>query len=93
MITEDGVPDDAGDSGQPTVDHARVEFPEQHLRAVHRAITDGCRVTGYHAWSLLDNIAVCRWGCRSKGSSTANDELGVSALLARSIGLQVADCC
>jgi hypothetical protein len=25
MITEDGVPDDAGDSGQPTVDHARVK--------------------------------------------------------------------
>ena len=56
MITENGVPDDARDSSRPTIDDARVEFLEQHLRAVHQAITDGCRVTGYHAWSLLDNF-------------------------------------
>ena len=61
MITENGVPDDARDSSRPTVDDARVEFLEQHLRAVHQAITDGCRVTGYHAWSLLDNF---EWAAR-----------------------------
>jgi beta-glucosidase len=49
MITENGVPDSDGDSGQPIVDHARVEFLEQQLRALHQAITDGCRVIGYHA--------------------------------------------
>jgi beta-glucosidase len=42
VITENGVPDDARDSARPTVDHARIEFLEQHLRAVHQAITDGC---------------------------------------------------
>ncbi|HLM22845.1 MAG TPA: family 1 glycosylhydrolase [Propionibacteriaceae bacterium] len=67
MITENGVPDSDGDSGQPTVDHARVEFLKQHLRALHQAITDGCRVIGYHAWSLLDNFEWAagysqRWG-------------------------------
>jgi beta-glucosidase len=67
MITENGVPDDIRDSSRPTVDDARVEFLEQHLRAVHQAITDGCRVTGYHAWSLLDNFEWAagytqRWG-------------------------------
>jgi beta-glucosidase len=67
VITENGVPDNDGDSGQPTVDHARVEFLEQHLRAVHQAIADGCRVIGYHAWSLLDNFEWAagytqRWG-------------------------------
>jgi beta-glucosidase len=67
MITENGVPDSDGDSDQPTVDHARVGFLEQHLRALHQAITDGCRVIGYHAWSLLDNFEWAagysqRWG-------------------------------
>jgi beta-glucosidase len=67
MITENGVPDDARDSSRPTVDDTRVEFLEQHLRALHQAITDGCRVTGYHVWSLLDNFEWAagytqRWG-------------------------------
>jgi beta-glucosidase len=67
VITENGVPDDARDSSRPTVDNGRVEFLEHHLRAVHQAMTDGCRVTGYHAWSLLDNFEWAagytqRWG-------------------------------
>ena len=44
-----------------------MEFLEQHLRALHQAITDGCRVIGYYAWSLLDNFEWAagysqRWG-------------------------------
>jgi beta-glucosidase len=67
VIMENGVPDDGMDSSQPTVDNARVDFLDQHLRAMHRAIADGCRVTGYHAWSLMDNFEWAagysqRWG-------------------------------
>jgi beta-glucosidase len=67
MITENGVPDDPTDSSQPTADHARVDFLRRHLQALHKAIGEGCRVTGYHAWSLLDNFEWAagysqRWG-------------------------------
>ena len=67
VITENAVPDDASDDSLPTVDHARVDFLHQHLRAVHQAIADGCPVTGYNAWSLLDNFEwtaghTQRWG-------------------------------
>ena len=66
VITENGMPDDGGDS-MPTLDHARLDFFDQHLRAVHHAIADGCRVTVYYAWSLLDNFELAagytqRWG-------------------------------
>ena len=67
MITENGVPDDVSDSTQPTADRARVDFLRRHLQAVHQAIGEGSRVTGYHAWSLLDNFEWAagysqRWG-------------------------------
>jgi beta-glucosidase len=67
VIMENGVPDDSMDSSQPTVDNSRIDFLDQHLRALHRAIADGCRVTGYHAWSLMDNFEWAagysqRWG-------------------------------
>ena len=56
LITENGVPDDASDNSEPTADQARVVFLQQHLRALHQAITEGSRVRGYYAWSLLDNF-------------------------------------
>jgi beta-glucosidase len=67
LITENGVPDDVSDSGQPTADRARVDFLHRHLQAVHQAIGEGSRVTGCHAWSLLDNFEWAagysqRWG-------------------------------
>jgi beta-glucosidase len=67
LITENGVPDDPTDSSQPIADHARVDFLRRHLQALHKAIEEGCRVTGYHAWSLLDNFEWVagysqRWG-------------------------------
>jgi beta-glucosidase len=67
LITENGVPDDASDDSDPIADHARVVFLRQHLRALHQAITEGSRVRGYYAWSLLDNFEWMagysqRWG-------------------------------
>lgn len=67
VITENGVPDDSTDSSQPTIDTSRIRFLQQHLAALHRAIADGSNVTGYHAWSLLDNFEwsagyTQRWG-------------------------------
>ena len=67
VITENGIPDDASDTSLPISDHARLDFFDQHLRAVHQAIADGCCVTSYHAWSLLDNFEWAagytqRWG-------------------------------
>jgi beta-glucosidase len=37
-------------------DARRVRFMDEHIRAVHRAITDGVDVRGYFAWSLTDNF-------------------------------------
>jgi beta-glucosidase len=67
MITENGLPDDPSDADDPAADQTRVAFLTQHFAAVHRAIADGCRVTGFHAWSLLDNLEWAagytqRWG-------------------------------
>jgi beta-glucosidase len=67
LITENGVPDDETASSQPVDDHGRVDFLRQHLQALHQAIGEGSRVTGYFAWSLLDNFEWAagysqRWG-------------------------------
>ena len=67
MITENGLPDDVIDANDPAAYNTRVAFLRQHLAAVHRAIADGSRVTGFHAWSLLDNFEWAagytqRWG-------------------------------
>jgi len=88
VITENGVPDDARDSARPTVDHAGVEFLEQHLRAVHQAITDGCRITGCHAWSLLDNFEWAagytqRWGLVQVDFDTLQRPEGLRLLVLR----------
>ncbi|MFI6071750.1 GH1 family beta-glucosidase [Actinoplanes sp. NPDC051343] len=37
-------------------DRFRIDYLDGHLRAVHRAITDGVDVRGYFVWSLLDNF-------------------------------------
>ncbi len=37
-------------------DPLRTDYLHKHLRAVHAAITQGCDVRGYMAWSLLDNM-------------------------------------
>jgi beta-glucosidase len=37
-------------------DPNRVHYYREHLRAVHRAMTNGADMRGYYAWSLLDNL-------------------------------------
>ncbi|BFU45020.1 GH1 family beta-glucosidase [Krasilnikovia sp. MM14-A1004] len=49
--TEDGV-----EPGGRVRDTARITYLDGHLRALHRAITDGVDVRGYFVWSLLDNF-------------------------------------
>lgn len=59
-ITENGCSyaDGPGPDGAVR-DHRRIDFYRGYIEAVHRAITDGADVRGYHAWSLLDNF---EWG-------------------------------
>lgn len=35
-------------------DDYRIEFLQQHLRCVHRAVTEGVNLRGYHLWSFID---------------------------------------
>jgi beta-glucosidase len=84
----DGVSDNGMDSSQPTADNARIDFLDQHLRALHRAIADGCRVTCYHAWSLMDNFEWTagyrqRWGLVRVDSDTLSRTPKNSRLLVR----------
>lgn len=55
IVTENGMAgDDRLESGVVD-DPVRVAFYEAHMNAVVRAIADGVPVSGYFAWSLLDN--------------------------------------
>ncbi|XP_055845445.1 myrosinase 1 isoform X2 [Episyrphus balteatus] len=51
IITENGWSDD----GDPE-DDDRIHFIKAHMQAVLNAVNDGCNVTGYTVWSLLDNF-------------------------------------
>lgn len=57
LITENGLPlpDYAGPDGEIR-DIERIEYLSQHVEAMERAIAAGARVSGYFAWSLLDNL-------------------------------------
>lgn len=51
MITENGFVSDVG-----LFDYDRVSFINQMLKMVSEAISEnGCNVTSYHYWSLMDN--------------------------------------
>jgi beta-glucosidase len=50
-ITENGC-----STGDVLDDTFRIDYLDAHLRAVHRAITDGVDVRAYFVWSLLDNF-------------------------------------
>ncbi|MCG5217439.1 GH1 family beta-glucosidase [Streptosporangium sp. KLBMP 9127] len=57
VITENGLPTlDEPDEDGRVRDDGRLGFYRDHLAALHRAIAEGVRVEGYHAWSLLDNF-------------------------------------
>ena len=56
-ITENGCSYPEGPDGDGVIrDSLRIDFYRGYLEAVARAIGDGARVAGYHAWSLLDNF-------------------------------------
>ena len=56
-VTENGCsyPDLPGADGV-VHDADRTAFLDGHLRALHRAVTDGVDVRSYYVWSLLDNF-------------------------------------
>jgi beta-glucosidase len=57
IVTENGAAfDDYVDPTGVVHDELRIEYLQQHLAAVSRALNDGARVRGYFLWSLLDNF-------------------------------------
>lgn len=54
MITENGIADDG-----EIDDQLRINYYKSHIAAVLRAKTEGCNVTGYTVWSIIDNF---EWG-------------------------------
>jgi len=54
-VTENGMASYDEVAKGAVSDQARIEYLNQHLAAVKRAIDDGSPVKGYFIWSLLDN--------------------------------------
>ncbi|VGO12606.1 Beta-glucosidase A [Pontiella desulfatans] len=60
-ITENGMAlDDEVDAEGRVRDVRRQKYIKAHLESVHRAIQDGAPLTGYFAWSFMDNY---EWAC------------------------------
>lgn len=59
-ITENGIalPDQPNSRGRIN-DQKRIDYLRSHLLALHRAVDEGCPVSGYFVWSLMDNF---EWG-------------------------------
>jgi len=56
-ITENGCAyNDAPDANGRVNDVRRIEYHQQYLVELARAIRDGADVRGYHVWSLMDNF-------------------------------------
>ncbi len=56
-ITENGASYvDAPNAHGAIPDARRIAYYRDHLVELHRAIQDGARVRGYHAWSIMDNF-------------------------------------
>ncbi len=61
VITENGMAlADKVDADGRVRDVRRQEYFKSHLEAVHRSIQDGAPLTGYLAWSFMDNY---EWAC------------------------------
>lgn len=57
IVSENGVPVvDILTSEGRVHDHRRIDCYHRHLIQVHRALKKGIPITGYWAWSLLDNF-------------------------------------
>ena len=57
FITENGAayPDTPDREGR-VHDSGRINYIKRHLHQAHRAIADGVKLSGYFAWSLMDNF-------------------------------------
>ncbi len=56
-ITENGLPqDDSPDVEKLLDDQERIDYLEQILTWLYKAMEDGISVKGYYVWSLLDNF-------------------------------------
>jgi beta-glucosidase len=57
VITENGLsrPEDEVENGR-VMDRPRTEYLAEHLAAALRAIRDGMNLTGFYAWTLIDNF-------------------------------------
>jgi beta-glucosidase len=56
-ITENGASyGDSPDAKGRVPDTQRITYYREHLRELARAIRDGAKVRGYHAWSFMDNF-------------------------------------
>jgi len=56
-ITENGCAyNDTPGADRRVNDARRIEYHQQYLSELARAIRDGADVRGYHAWSLMDNF-------------------------------------
>lgn len=51
FISENGFSDEG-----ELEDDGRIEYIKSHLSAVSTAIEEGCNVTGYTVWSIIDNF-------------------------------------
>ena len=61
IVTENGMAlDDTVDADGRVRDTQRQDYFKAHLSAVHRAIQGGAPLTGYFAWSFMDNY---EWTC------------------------------
>lgn len=57
MITENGMAnDDKPDADSTVNDQCRIDFTDEYLHYVKKAIHDGVPVIGYQHWSLMDNF-------------------------------------
>lgn len=56
MITENGAAFTDKLENDQIHDTARIEYYQSHLMAIHECIEAGVNITGYFAWSLLDNF-------------------------------------
>jgi len=57
FVSENGVPvPDVLNSNGKVHDVQRISYLSRHLQQVHRAMGEGVPITGYLAWSLLDNF-------------------------------------
>jgi beta-glucosidase len=56
-VTENGVPvPDGIDQDGKIRDNRRIQYLQDHLVQVHRAIADGVPIQGYLVWSFIDNF-------------------------------------